>query len=181
MGGNSLMIGLRREDLQIRDAYPGDREAIRQVTLSAFQEYASAMPSRWEEYRRHILETLADVKSAEQIVAEHDGAILGTILLYPAGTTFSRPGGAPSALAGPEVRLLAVAPAARAQGIGTALMRECIRRARRSGAPVLTLHTTDRMSVAMRMYERMGFVRAPELDFQVDEELTVKGYRLKLE
>jgi len=34
----------------------------------------------------------------------------------------------------PEVRLLAVAPAARGKGIGEALMRECIRRARRSGA-----------------------------------------------
>ena len=50
-----------------------------------------------------------------------------------------------------------------------------------SGAAVLTLHTTDMMHVAMRMYERMGFVRAPELDFHVDKDLTVKGYRLNLD
>jgi len=31
------------------------------------------------------------------------------------------------------------------------------------------------MRVAMRMYERMGFVRAPELDFHPDENVTVKG------
>jgi GNAT superfamily N-acetyltransferase len=78
------------------------------------------------------------------------------------------------------VRLLAVAPEARGQGIGIALMKECIRRARRLGAVCLNLHTTDMMQVAMRMYERMGFVRAPELDFHPDPSITVKAYRLKL-
>jgi GNAT superfamily N-acetyltransferase len=81
----------------------------------------------------------------------------------------------------PEVRLLAVAPEARGQGIGTALMKECIRRARRLGAACLNLHTTDMMQVAMRMYERMGFVRAPELDFHPDPSITVKAYRLELD
>jgi hypothetical protein len=30
----------------------------------------------------------------------------------------------------------------------------------------------------LRMYERMGFVRAPELDFHPAPDTTVKGYRL---
>jgi hypothetical protein len=37
------------------------------------------------------------------------------------------------------------------------------------------------MQVAMRMYERMGFVRAPELDFHPDPSITVKAYRLELD
>ena len=139
------------------------------------------MPSHWEDYRQAILGTLADVKPAQQIVAERDGAILGTVLLYPAGTVFFTPDGLPVTLTWPEVRLLAVAPAARGRGIGAALMYECVRRARRLGAAVLTLHTTDMMHVAMRMYEHMGFVLAPELDFHVDKDLTVKGYRLNLD
>jgi hypothetical protein len=36
------------------------------------------------------------------------------------------------------------------------------------------------MQVAMRMYERMGFVRAPDLDFHPDPSITVKAYRLDL-
>jgi GNAT superfamily N-acetyltransferase len=139
------------------------------------------MPSHWEDYRQAILATLAEVKPAQQIVAERDGAIFGTVLLYPAGTVFSSPDGLPITLAWPEVRLLAVGPVARGQGIGAALMYECVRRAYRLGAAVLTLHTTDMMHVAMRMYERMGFARAPELDFHVDKDLTVKGYRLNLD
>jgi hypothetical protein len=36
------------------------------------------------------------------------------------------------------------------------------------------------MQVAMRMYERMGFVRAPALDFHPDPSIIVKAYRLDL-
>jgi hypothetical protein len=48
------------------------------------------------------------------------------------------------------------------------------------GAPILALHTTDMMRTAMRLYGRLGFVRAPELDVRVAPSLTVKGYRLDL-
>ena len=80
----------------------------------------------------------------------------------------------------PEVRLLAVAPVARGHGIGAALIRECVKRARQSGAEAITLHTTDMMQVAMGLYERMGFARAPELDFRPGPGITVKGYRFDL-
>jgi GNAT superfamily N-acetyltransferase len=83
-------------------------------------------------------------------------------------------------LAYPEVRLLAVAPAARGRGVGRRLMDECIRRARLSGAKALTLHTTDMMTVALQLYERMGFVRATDLDVEVVPGVLVKGYRLDL-
>ena len=169
----------KKKELNVRDARSEDRDAARKITLSAFQQYAAVMPPlRWEGYRENILATMADAAPARQIVAEKEGVILGSVLLYPPGTAFSTPHEGP--LSCPEVRLLAVAPEARGQGIGTALMKECIRRARRLGAFCLNLHTTDMMQVAMRMYERMGFVRAPELDFYPDPSIIVKAYRLKL-
>ncbi len=166
--------------MYIRDARDGDHDAIRDVTMSAYQEYAALMSAHWEGYRQSILATLDEVRPAEQIVAELDGAIAGTVLLYPAGAVLVAPNGVPVTLAWPEVRLLAVAPAARGKGIGAALVRECMRRARQSGATVMTLHTTDVMRVAMAMYERMGFIRAPELDFHPAPNVTVKGYRFDL-
>ena len=166
--------------LHIRDARLSDYDAIQAVTLAAYQEYAPLMPAHWESYRRNILTTLADVKPAEQVVAEQDGNVVGAVLLYPAGTVFSSADGIQITLRWPEIRLLAVRPDARGQGVGTALMQECVRRARQAGAAALTLHTTDIMRVAMRMYERMGFVRAPELDFHPVPDVTVKGYRLTL-
>ena len=169
----------KKNKLEIRDARSRDRETARMVTLSAFQQYAAVMPpSRWEGYRENILATLTDPAPAQHIVAEKQEAILGSVLLYPPGTAFSTPDEGP--LACPEVRLLAVAPEARSQRIGSALMQECIRRARSLGASCLNLHTTDMMQVAKQMYERMGFVRAPELDFHPDPSVTVKAYRLNL-
>jgi predicted N-acetyltransferase YhbS len=169
---------IKRNMLKIQDARREDRDAARKITLSAFQQYAAVMPPpRWEGYRENILATLTEVAPAQQIVAEKEGIIVGSVLLYPPGTTFSIPDQSP--LACPEVRLLAVAPEFRGQGIATALMKECIRRARMLGTACLSLHTTDMMQVAMRMYERMGFVRAPDLDFHPDPSVNVKAYRLE--
>jgi hypothetical protein len=60
-------------------------------------------------------------------------------------------------------------------------MQECVGRVRRAGGRVLSLHTTDLMHTARRMYERMGFVRAPELDFRPTPDTTVLGFRLDLD
>jgi GNAT superfamily N-acetyltransferase len=168
------------DGLRIRDARSDDRDAIEAVTLAAYEQYAALMPAHWEGYRQNILATLAAAQPDAQIVAEEEGRIVGTVLLYPAGTVMAGFGGESITLAEPEVRLLAVAPEARGLGVGVALMNECIRRARQSGAAALTLHTTDIMQAAMRLYARLGFRRAPELDLPVPGE-TIKGYRLGLE
>jgi GNAT superfamily N-acetyltransferase len=167
-------------EVHVRDARPSDREAIVAVTLSAYQEYALSLPHAWEGYKRNILATLALPDAAEQIVAEKFGQLVGSVLLYPARTFVTQPGGSSSTLAWPEVRLLAVAPAARGQGVGAALMSECVARGRRAGATALTLHTTDVMRAAMRLYERLGFHRASELDLEPAPGVVAKGYRLEL-
>jgi hypothetical protein len=45
----------------------------------------------------------------------------------------------------------------------------------------LALHTSDIKNAAMRLYERMGFHRAPELDFEPAPGVTAKGYLLTVE
>ena len=86
-----------------------------------------------------------------------------------------------SAASWPEVRLVAVAPSARGRGVARALVDECVRRARASGASVLGLHTSRSMRAAMRLYERMGFVRDPEHDFHPPGAELVEGYLLRLD
>jgi ribosomal protein S18 acetylase RimI-like enzyme len=174
------VTGQESPDVLVRDARSPDREAIRQVTLAAYQEYAARMPDHWPRYRQNILATLAEAGPAEQIVAERAGAIVGSVLLYPPRALTSPTDGA-LGMPWPEVRLLAVAPEARGRGIGAALMQECVRRAQASGTALLTLHTTDLMQAAMRLYQRMGFLRAPELDFHPAPGLTIKGFQLALD
>ena len=159
----------------IRAAAAGDQRAIHDVTLAAYEEYATRMPpALWRGYRQNIVATLADPAPALQLVAEDAGAIVGAVLLYPAVAAGD------AARPWPEVRLLAVTPSARGRGVAGALMRECIGRTRASGATALSLHTTDLMRVAKAMYERMGFVRAPELDFRPAPGVVIQGFRLDL-
>ena len=165
----------------IRDARPDDRAAILAVTLAAYEQYAAALtPPLWAVYRQNIQATLADVGPAAQLVAEDGGALVGTVLLYPGGAVMAKRSGKPVTLEWPEVRLLAVAPAARGKRVARRLMDECIQRAHSTGAPALTLHTADIMAAAMRLYESMGFARAPELDISPWPGIVAKGYKIPL-
>ena len=164
----------------IRDA-AADRGAIREVTLAAYAEYAAAMPPPyWDAYRDNILKTLAAPAPAEEIVAVDAVGVIGAVLLDPADAAIFTEGHGLPPMRWPEVRLLAVPPAARGRGVGEALMGECVARARRAGADRLALHTIPMMAAAVRLYSRMGFVPAPELDFSPAPGFTVKGYTLDL-
>lgn len=161
----------------IRDARPDEGPAIRALTLAAYEQYAVTLGPLWPMYRANIVETLAGVAPAEQIVADRAGVLVGAVLLYPAGAPMP---GTDHRTRWPEVRLLAVPPAERGRGIAEGLMRECVRRARAAGAATLTLHTTDMMAAAVRLYERLGFTRDPALDFHPAPTVLVKGFRLEL-
>ena len=167
-------------DVTVRSAREDERDAIRELTLRAYAEYGTVMaPSAWAGLEQAVRAALASEERADRIVAERGGALVGSVLLYPpAADAYA---GAARRASWPEVRLLAVAPEARGQGVGRALMDECVRRARAAGAAELGLHTSRSMEAATRMYEQMGFVRAPEYDFQPSGAELVKAYRLRLD
>jgi predicted N-acetyltransferase YhbS len=174
------VIGQRTRDIFIRDARPSDHSAIRDLTLAAYQEYAEPLGAYWEKYRDGMLQALEHVKPAEQIVVDDNGAIVATILLYPAGTTFTAPDGEQHTAEFPEMRLLAVKSEKRERGLGTLLMRECVERAKASGAKTVMFHTTALMR-ALPLYQRVGkFVRASQFDFRLAPEVMLECYRLAL-
>ena len=170
---------MTHKSVVIRDMRADESDAVRHVTLAAYGEYAAIMPEPlWLGYRRQLLATLESQGPVERIVAERGGSLVGSVLLFPPATEAY--GAATASGDYPEVRLLAVAPEAREHGIGAALMKECARRARDAGAAALGLHTTDIMRAAVRMYERLGYVRTPEHDFVPAPGILIKGYRLDL-
>ena len=163
----------------VRDATASDRDAIRELTLRVYSEYARVMtPDAWAGLDAAVRSALAEEDVAQRIVADDHGTLIGSVLLYPPAT--SAYGGLAGASRVPELRLLAVAPEARGRGVGRTLVEECIRRARRDGATELGLHTSRSMVAAIQLYTRMGFERAPELDFQPPGAELVEGYRLPL-
>jgi predicted N-acetyltransferase YhbS len=167
------------DDLVIRDARPDERDAIRALTMQAYGQYAAVMdPDAWAGLAEAIRIGL-DAGGAERIVAERGERLLGSVMLFPPAAD-AYPGETGPAN-WPELRLLAVAAEARGMGVGQALVEECVRRARRMGAAELGLHTSISMAAAMRMYQRMGFVRAPDHDFHPEGAEFVEAYRLPLD
>ena len=76
-------------------------------------------------------------------------------------------------------RLLAVNPKIRGKGLGKLLIEACIEQAKNDGFKHLIIHSTKYMKVAWGMYERIGFVRFPKIDFEKDG-VEVFGFRYTL-
>lgn len=163
--------------LIVRDATAADRPTIRDLTLAAYAQYAARMPN-WELYRERMIALVTTDSAAIQLVAVVDDQIIGAVLLYPGGVNVYGP---ERPIDWPELRMLAVNPAARGHGAGAALLEACIARARQWGATSIGLHTEDFMAAALRLYLRRGFVRVPEVDFYPLPDVHVKGYRLALD
>ncbi len=169
----------KRDILVIRDALPGEPDAVSRLLQAAFQQYADSIPGEaWQFYLQDILDVRGRLAESELIVARLGGRLAGTVTLYmdPAK---SAEGGWPRGWAG--LRLLGVHPAFRGRGIGRALMEECLRRCRSAGILTVGLHTATMMDVARRMYEKIGFVRVPEYDVHPRPGVVIMAYRLDLD
>jgi GNAT superfamily N-acetyltransferase len=163
-------------NLVIRDARPEELEAVSDLLREAYREYEQYFPGdAWEEYLANVRDVRSRLAEAQLIVAELDGRLAGTVTLY-LDQKYSDVW--PAGWAG--IRLLGVYPAFRGKGIGRALMDECLRRCRSAGFKVVGLHTGDMMKTAQRMYEAMGFERAPEFDFHPGPDHVVMAYKLRL-
>lgn len=169
MGNKSLLI---------RNACSDELDEVSLLLRDAYQQYENFIrPEAWKSYLEDIMNVRSRLGESDLIVAEVNHRLAGCVTLYLNG-----------AQSMPEVwhrgsavlRLLAVHPAYRDQGIGRALMEECIRRCRQAKVAAIGLHTTDAMDIARKMYERMGFVRMPESDFHPAPGVVVMAYRLQL-
>jgi ribosomal protein S18 acetylase RimI-like enzyme len=138
---------------ELREFSPQDAAAVDRIALTAFEEYRLAY-SDWPAFSRAVGNMSSLAASGEIIVAAHHEQMLGAVVYIGPG----RPKSAIFKTEWPVIRMLVVDPAFRSHGIGRALTEECISRARRDNAPVIALHTTSLMTVALPMYKRMGFI-----------------------
>ena len=87
-------------------------------------------------------------------------------------------------IAGPgeaEFRMLSVSPAAQGRGVGEALCREVLDRSRERGLAGVVCSSQSGMTAAHRLYERLGFERAPERDWSPTAGVTLIVFRRLLQ
>jgi len=145
----------------IREIRPEQIEELGRLTVDAYLGVAGFEPG--EDYLAELGDVARRSELAVVLVAvDPEGRLLGGVTYVPGpGPYYEWGSGGDDA----GIRMLAVAPEARGAGVGTALVRACLARARAGGRSCIWLHTTPEMTVAHRIYEREGFVRAPEADW----------------
>lgn len=79
-----------------------------------------------------------------------------------------------------EFRMLAVRPRARRRGAAEALVRACMDRARGLGLQRIVICSQQSMTAAHRLYARLGFVRAPERDWEPVPGVTLWAFTVEL-
>jgi GNAT superfamily N-acetyltransferase len=169
----------------VRTVRPDDYATVGELTVEAYRTAARAeeVPPAYEpdgHFEHVYAPMLRDVEERAArvvvFVAEIDGIVVGAVTYVPGPgpyAEFDEPDAA-------GVRHLAVDPAAQGRGVGAALMENCLAQARTDGKRRIILHTQSFMHAARVLYERMGFVRAPERDFRPAPDVDLQGYVLDL-
>ena len=155
----------RRNTLPVvRDAVPADHPAIHEVVIAAYRQYADLIPPDvFSPYLVDLLDLERHARHGRLLVAEVDERVRGSAAFYPDASVqgFGLPPGWATG------RALAVHPAARGLGIARTMLATFERLARKAGAPVFAFHTASFMTGAIALYERLGYRRAPEFDFNM--------------
>jgi GNAT superfamily N-acetyltransferase len=168
-------------EILIREARSDEHAALGRMLVSAYA-VLPGMPT--VDQQPDYYATLADVAGRAArpswtifVAAGPAGDLLGSIDFI---ADMQHYGGGPALTIADAagVRFLAVNNAHRGKGVGKALTNFCITRARTQGKARLVLHTTRVMTSAWALYEGLGFVRFPEIDFR-QGELAVFGFQLR--
>lgn len=161
-------------DLLIREARDDELDTVASLIVDAYAEYAARMsPDAWSNFANEIANVRGRLGVSDLLVAELDGALVGSV------TMFSGWRGAQEGTTG--VRLLAVPPDRRGEGVGRALMEECVRRAREAGKQRIVMTTTQEMAAIRDMTDSMGFTRETGLDHEPAPGVRYQGYALELQ
>lgn len=158
----------------IRKVGPEEEEATGRLLVDVYLSEGWGLSAQ----RERLLDTRGAAEEGLLLVAvDQKEGVIGTVLL----SAFHRLGVHVAVQGEVELRRLAVCAAWRGAGVGSSLVDECVAAAVQQGFGAITLWARPAMEAAQRLYERRGFVRTPERDFELPRpEGTARTYRLAL-
>lgn len=151
----------------VRLAAPDDLEAVIQLLVDVYVGEGYTASDR-------VARLVETVRSARQLLVAcwPEGRLAGSVILVEPGGGLARDAHEDEA----EIRLLAVDPAARGHGAGSALICSCLELAAAQGARRTVLTTQARMLAAHRLYERHGFRREVARDRVTEHGVRMLAY-----
>ncbi|MFJ5140743.1 GNAT family N-acetyltransferase [Streptomyces sp. NPDC088707] len=164
-------------DFTIRAVRPEDYEALGELTAGTYLSDGLLKYGAEDSYLHVLRDTARRARESEVLVAEDgDGRLLGGVTFATGSTPW-----ADIAIEGEaEFRMLVVSREARGRGVGEALVRACIDRARAlPGCRRIVLSTDATMVSAHRIYGRLGFLRTPDRDWEPIPDHRLRTYSLE--
>lgn len=158
----------------IRPARTDELPAVGALTLAVYRDERLAP----EDYSASLADAQNRARHTDILVAvDQQDRLLGAVALVLNGGPYAE---LAVSHEDAEFRMLAVSAAARGEGVGTALIEECLVRAQVAGKRRMVISSGDNMIAAHRRYESLGFLRAPELDWSPLAGVKLLAYVLEL-
>jgi predicted N-acetyltransferase YhbS len=132
--------------ITIRAAEPAEAEAIWRLTVEAYRPARERLHPPSGVFRETVADVQRAIDEGAVYVARGGGNIVGAVRVQPARDQDALYCGR-----------LAVLPAARHRGIGTALMERVERHAREAGYPAVVLGVRLELPDNLRFYARLGY------------------------
>ena len=161
-----------RTALVVEPATPADFPAIADLTIGVYRSEGLASDG----YVPQLGDVAGRAERADLLVVRDGGRVVGSVALVLEGDF----GEVTESDDEAAFRMLAVDPVVRGRGVGELLVRTCLDRARAAGKRRMILSTDPRMAAAHRLYERLGFRRAPERDWSPMPGVDLLVYALEL-
>ena len=143
-----------KTEITIRSFSKNDSDEINRVAIESFSEFKEKY-SDWARIKKSVGSISELHNQADIVIAEINNCIVGGVALVFPGK--DKNNNIENSWA--TIRVLAVSPRHRSKGVAKKLTMECIRLARQKDYFAIALYTSPIMSVAVAMYEKIGFIK----------------------
>jgi ribosomal protein S18 acetylase RimI-like enzyme len=167
-------------DIEVRIAREDEYVAVGDLTVAGYEAdgYLVRPGGGYDhDYAGWLADTAPRGRDSVLLVAAEGDQLLGTVTWCPPGSSSRQLATADHQ---GEFRTLSVAPEGRRRGVGRALIVDCLNRARAAGLTEVLLCSLDVMTPAHALYESLGFVRRPELDWSPLPDVLLCAFSLDL-
>ena len=158
--------------MEIRAAHPNEHAALGEICLRAYRNLGSVSDG----YAAKLRDVAGRAETDHVLTAVNRDGLLGCVTVILGDSPWRE-------ISGPdegEFRMLAVDPAAQGRGVGEALVQASVDVICAADRRRVVVSSADDMTAAHRLYERLGFTRAPERDWRPVPDVQLRVYELAL-